>query len=237
MTGNGLKPAFVLHRRRYGDSSLLLELFSQSQGRVAAIAKGALSGRGSRAGLLQPFLPLLADWRGRGEVQTLAGVEAAGAAIGLKGRALYCGLYVNELLVRLTQRHDPQTVLFARYGQTLAALSAGEDADPVLRRFELTLLQALGSVAELGVEADGRTAVRPDGRYRLDPDAGPVPAGEHDRRAVSGQTLLRLAREEALPEPYRREARELLRGILAHHLGDRPLKSRELFKSMQRDKP
>lgn len=235
MTGSGLKPAFVLHRRRYGDSSLLLELFSQAQGRVVAVAKGALAGRGGRAALLQPFLPLLADWRGRGEVQTLATVEAAGSAIALKGRALYCGLYVNELLVRLTQRQDPQTLLFARYGQTLEALAVGEDAEPALRRFELTLLQALGSAADLAVEADGHTPVRAEGRYRLDPDAGPLPAAGHDSRAISGETLLRLARDQALPEPYRREARELLRAILAHHLGDRPLKSRELFKTTQRD--
>jgi len=233
VSGTGLKPAFVLHRRRYGDSSLLLELFSEAQGRVVAIAKGALSGRGTRAAVLQPFVPLLADWRGRGEVQTLGNVEQAGAVIGLKGRALYCGLYLNELLVRLTQRQDPQLLLFARYGQTLTALAAGEEADPVLRRFELTLLQSLGSAAELAMEADGHTPVRPEQRYRLDPDAGPVPAGMHDRQAVSGETLLRLAAEESLPEPFRREARQLLRSILAHHLGDRPLKSRELFKTIQ----
>lgn len=235
MTGSGLKPAYVLHRRRYGDSSLLLELFSEAQGRVVAIAKGALSGRGGRAALLQPFLPLLADWRGRGEVQTLAGVEAAGPALPLKGRALYCGLYVNELLVRLTQRQDPHTLLFARYAQTLSGLAAGEDADTVLRRFELTLLQSLGLVAELVIEADGHTPVEPAVRYRLDPDTGPLRAAAHDGQAVSGETLLCLARDEALPEERRREARSLLRAILSHHLGDRPLKSRELFKTMQPD--
>jgi DNA repair protein RecO (recombination protein O) len=232
-----LKPVYVLHRRRYGDSSLLLELFTQAQGRVVAVAKGVLSGRASRAALLQPFVPLLADWRGRGEVQSLGKVEQAAPAIALKGRALYCGFYLNELLVRLTQRQDPQLLLFAEYGQALAALAAGEDADPVLRRFELCLLQALGSAAELSVEADGHTPVRAEARYRVDPDAGPLPALAQDSQAVSGETLLRLARGDDLPDPCRQEARRLLRAILAHHLGDRPLKSRELFRLMQLDKP
>lgn len=233
MSDSGLKPAFVLHRRRYGDSSLLIDLFSQAHGRVAVIAKGALSGRGTRASLLQPFVPLLADWRGRGEVQTLTGVEQAGVGIGLKGKSLYCGLYLNELLVRLSHRADPQLLLFAQYGQTLTALAAGEDPDPVLRRFELALLQSLGAVAELSLEADGQTPIDPSGRYRLDPEAGPRRSGDSDPQAVSGETLLRLAQSDELPEPWRREARLLLRGILAHHLGDRPLKSRELFRTLQ----
>lgn len=237
MSDPGLQPAFVLHRRRYGDSSLLVDLFSQSQGRVVAIAKGALSGRGGRAALLQPFVPILAAWRGRGEVSTLTGVEQAGGALGLAGRTLYCGFYLNELLLRLCQRQDAQLELFAQYGHALASLAAGEDIDPVLRRFELTLLQALGSAADLTVTADGQTPVEPDGRYRVSVDGGPALAGGDDRQAVSGETLLRLARHDSLPEPYRREARELLRRVLAHHLGNRPLKSRELFQTMPLDKP
>lgn len=237
MVAASLKPAFVLHRRRYGDSSLLLDLFSESQGRVAAIARGALAGRGSRAALLQPFVPLLADWRGRGEVQTLAGVEQAGTAIPLRGRALYCGFYVNELLVRLCQRHEPQLLLFASYAHTLSELAAGADADTVLRHFELALLQALGFAADLATEADGHTAVRAAGRYRVDPQAGPRATAATGAATVSGDTLLRLARGEPLPEGSRQEARRLLRAILAPHLGDRPLKSRELFRTMQVEKP
>lgn len=234
MGGAALKPAFVLHRRRYRDSSLLLDLYSQTHGRTAVIAKGALSGRGQRAALLQPFVPLLADWRGRGEVQSLAVVEPAGPAIALKGRALYCGFYVNELLARLAPRNDPQLLLFARYGETLAALAdAGHDMDRVLRRFELTLLQALGSAADLSLESDGRTPVSADRHYRVDAQGGPHPAPAHDPQAISGATLLALAEEAPLDAAMRQEAKRLLRRILAHHLGDRPLKSRELFKNWQ----
>lgn len=233
MRAGGLKPAFVLHRRRYGDSSLLVDLFTESQGRVVVIAKGALSGRGARASMLQPFIPLLCDWRGRGEVHTLTVVEPAGAGVSLKGKALYCGLYLNELLVRLSHRQDSQLLLFARYAQTLSALAEGGDPDPVLRRFELVLLQSLGTAADLSHETDGTTPVCAEGRYRLAPEAGPIRVGDQDPNSVQGETLLRLAEDLDLPDPYRREARQLLRGILAFHLGGRPLKSRELFKTMQ----
>lgn len=236
MSDAALSPAFVLHRRRYRDTSLLLELFSQRQGRVAVIAKGALSGRNSRAGLLQPFVPLLAQWRGRGEIQTLTGVEAAARPVALHGKPLYCGFYLNELLVRLCHRHDPQVPLFAAYGAALEQLAGGADMDGVLRGFEMTLLSALGLAPDLSMTADRGEAVLPDRHYRVDPVGGPWQTGSDDRQAITGSTLLGLASGNDLSDTGRKQARRLLRGILAHHLGDRPLKSRELFQSLYADK-
>ncbi len=48
-------------------------------------------------------------------------------------------------------------------------------------------------------------------------------------RHLSGRTLLNLASGEPLLPLARREARALMRRILGHYLGDKPLKSRELF--------
>ncbi len=63
-----LLECYVLHRRDYANTSLLLELFSRAQGRLPALAKGAKRPRSGRAALLQPFQPLLAAFSGRGEV-------------------------------------------------------------------------------------------------------------------------------------------------------------------------
>jgi len=43
-----LQPAWLLHRRPYRETSLLIEAFTASAGRIALIAKGA---RGGRKGL------------------------------------------------------------------------------------------------------------------------------------------------------------------------------------------
>jgi DNA repair protein RecO (recombination protein O) len=224
-----LQPAFVLHRRRYGDTSLLLELLTRDAGRLAAVGRGAAGPRAGRAGLLQPFVPLLLGARGRGEVLTLAGVEAAGRPFALHGQALYCGLYLNELLLHLTVRGDPQPQLFAAYLQTLGELAAGAAPDTPLRRFELDLLRALGFGLQLVFEADGRTPVRPNERYDYRIDAGPVPAPLDG--SYSGDTLLRLERGDSLSDSARAEARQLMREVLNHYLGGRPLRSRELFRA------
>lgn len=224
----GLQPVYVLHRRAHGDNNLLVDLFSRDQGRLTVMARGAHKGR--RASLLQPFVPLVADWRGRGEIPTLNHVEAAAKGVRLQGRRLICGLYLNELLVRLLRQHDPQLQLFALYSQSLGALCEA-DEEGVLRGFELDLLQELGFGLQLEYEAASDTPVDPRRRYHYRLEAGPIHAHDDHQLQVSGQTLLHLAQRLPLDAEGRREARALLRYALSAHLGGRPLKSRELFRT------
>ncbi|HBH36525.1 MAG TPA: DNA repair protein RecO, partial [Gammaproteobacteria bacterium] len=97
-----MRAAFLLHRRPYRDTSLLLECLIAGEGRMPLIARGAAKGR--LKGILQPFQPLMLKWRGRGEVMTLTHAEAAEKPVDLKKKLLYCGFYLNELLMRLLPR-------------------------------------------------------------------------------------------------------------------------------------
>jgi len=231
MSTTALQPAFVLHRRAYRDTSLLLELTTRDSGRVAAVARGARGGRGHNSGLLQPFYPLLVGFAGRGEVGTLTGAEPAGVGFALQGTGLYCGLYVNELMLYLTQRQDGNPELFAAYLRVLGDLAGGADAGQALRTFELDLLMHVGFAVRLTTESDGETPISEARRYDYRPEAGPVPAAQG---VVSGATLLALDRRAPLLGEQRREARQLLRAVLAHQLGGRELRSRELFRGTTR---
>jgi DNA repair protein RecO (recombination protein O) len=221
-----LQPAFVLHRRPYGNTSLLLEAFVLDAGRLPLLAKGATSGRVFGASLLQPFVPLLLSRAGRGEVRTLGRYEAEGPPITLTGERLYCGFYVNELLVRLLPREEPHPGLFAAYGATLARLAQEGDPEPALRCFEVALLAELGYALLLDREADSAAPVQPAARYDFVVEKGPVATAGGE---LSGATLLKLANGAAPVGEERREARRLLRRVLDHYLGGRALKSRELF--------
>lgn len=226
-----LTPHYVLHRRPYSNTSLLLELLSLEGVRYPAIAKGARSGRALNAALLQPFRPILAAVTGRGEVRTLCKVETNTSALPLSGEALYCGLYVNELLMRLLGRNDPHDGLFPLYHQVLTRLAEGGDIERDLRRFELGLLQILGYGMLLDRDPVNEEPVRPECRYRYRIESGPeqVVLGAAPTETLSGTTLLALAQDQPLDPAGMREARWLLRRVLDHYLGGRPLKSRELF--------
>lgn len=178
MSVQTLKRGFVLHRRDYRNTSLLIELFTADEGRLACVAKGAKSaprGRSALAALLQPFQPLWLSWVGRGEVKTLTRAEAAAPSIALVAERLYCGFYLNELLTRLIDREDPHEALFVFYQQALADL-ASEPLDAVLRRFELRLLEELGYALDLRSDRQGKP-IEPvhDYRYTSDQGLNPVP--------------------------------------------------------------
>lgn len=228
-----LQLCFVLHRRDFGNTSLILDVFSAAYGRQAVLAKGAKRPRRGGAAaseVLQPFRPLWLSWSGRGEVKTLVRGEPAGAAPDLPGKVLYCGLYLNEILVRLVQRGDAHAALFAFYHKALTDLAAGEDLQTVLRQFELRLLHEIGYAVVLDREAASGTPVTADRYYVYEHESGLRPAGRDDRpQAVSGQTLLDLSAGGSLTGQAAREAKALARRLLAPHLGPRPLKSRELF--------
>lgn len=95
---DGWQRAFVLHGRPYSETSLMLDLFTEGEGRMRVLAKGARGRRSNLKGCLQPFTPLLVRWSGRGEVKTLRSAEPVSLALPLSGSMLYSGLYVNELL-------------------------------------------------------------------------------------------------------------------------------------------
>ncbi len=230
---SGLLQAFVLHRRDYSDTSLLVEVFAGGLGRFPAIAKGARRARNTASALLQPFQPLWLGVTGRGEVRTLTRIEAAGRPLPLRGRALPCAFYLNELLMRLLGRHDPHDPLFAFYHAALNGLGADVDLETSLRQFELRLLEELGYAPCLDREAGGSAPVEPHRSYVVEPGRGPSAAASGGKSSVSGAVLLALARGSELDPAQQREARDLLRRLLEPHLGAKPLKSRELFRRWQ----
>lgn len=230
-----LQAGFVLHHIPYRDSSLILHVFSREQGRLVLVARGARRPRARQRALLQAFRPLLLSWRLGGEMGTLTSVESGGPALALKGDRLLAGFYVNELLLRLAGRHDPNPELFDLYRQTLAALDGERMLAEILRRFEAGALARLGYALPLSDRCLDGNVIEPDRRYRFDVEAGaqPLPPDE-SKRGYSGQTLLALLHDEWTDPVTVAEARHLLAAALEPHLGGQPLKTAQVLKSLRR---
>jgi len=230
-----LQPAYILHSRPYRDSSAILEVLTAEHGRLSLVARGARrrSRGGSSSALLQPFIPLLLSFSGRTELKTLTATEAVGRGFTLRGERLFSGMYVNELLVRLLHRHDAHPQLFAAYAQTLQALAGSAVVDAVLRAFEFSLLDELGYGFDPGVDGHSGETVQAHLWYNYHPEHGlvaTVGAIDPSRPAYAGSDLIAIAGGE-LGGHVRVTAKRLLRQALAGHLGDAPLKSRDLFRT------
>jgi DNA repair protein RecO (recombination protein O) len=226
--------AFVLHSYPYSESSLLLEVFSRVHGRLPLLAKGARRPRSVQRGLLMAFQPLLIGWSGRGEVRTLNGCEWSGGQPLLRGDALLCGFYLNELLLRLMAREDPHESLFDRYAEALSGLNS-EDKTPVLRRFEKALLKELGYAMTLDREAGSGAPIEPQSRYIYEPERGPVRHlnGESALPVFQGNTLLAIAGENYSDPATLPQCKQLMRLLINHRLDRQPLHSRTVFKELQ----
>lgn len=232
-----LEPAWILHRYPYRDTSLLLEVFSRSHGRIGLVARGARAAKSRWRGQLQGFTPLALSWTQRGELATLTGLEARGIAVSVTGRLLPSACYVNELLLRLITRHDPHPQLFAAYEKTLDELAV--DQEPALRRFENTLLRELGYGLLLDREAGSGVPVTADGVYEYRLESGPVRCDNQPRQGLvlHGSSLLALAAGQFDDPRASREVKALMREALALYLGGRPLRSREVMRQLASSSP
>jgi DNA repair protein RecO (recombination protein O) len=227
------EPGFILHTYPFKETSVVAEVFTRGHGRVALIARGARRPASALRGLMQPFTPLLLSWFGKSDLKTLHAAEWQGGLIAPQGRALMCGFYLNELLLRLLARGDAHELLYARYVDTLDLL-AGEttDLERILRRFEKNLLAEIGYGATFDVDADSGTPIDPEARYVFQPERGALRSVGQPGCPVSGQTLLDLAADRFESQTTLAEAKALMRALINHTLGAKPLYTRQLLREL-----
>ena len=237
--------AYVLHHYDWSESSLILDLFTREEGRIAVAAKGAKKPFSQLRGVLLPFQRLQISLGRHAaadetrEVHTLRGADWAGGHPMLGGAALFSGFYLNELLMKLLARHDPHAALFDAYAETLAALAQGDDTvmQAALRAFELVLLREIGLLPDLGTETASHRPVRADRRYLVLADAGVVETADQNEATVTGGTLCALemalhadlASLQQVASGALAELRPLLRAQLHYHLGTSPLRTRQVM--------
>ena len=228
--------AFVLHSYPFRETSLILDVFSRSHGRLAIVARGARRPKSSLRGVLMNFQPLVLSWFGKGEIHTLHSAEWQGGQPYLQGTALMCGFYLNELLLNLLARDDPHAQLFDYYRATLYRLAHETDHAATLRCFEKHLLQELGYALVLDREAGSGKVIQAELRYRYAVERGAFPE-DSDTRAglpVLGKTMLDMAADDYRDPVSSKQSKQLMRMLLNHYLGGKTLHTRELIKDLQK---
>lgn len=229
------RPAFVLHAYPYRETSLIVEAYVREQGRVPLVARGARRAKSTLRGVLLPFQPLLVSWTGKSELRTLTRAEWRGGYAPLRGQALMCGFYLNELLLKLLPRDDPHEALFEVYERSLGALGAGDEPFALLRRFEIALLRELGYAVILDRDVDRDEPVARDRSYVYIVERGPVSDDSAPGNGVelSGQTLIDMQSGSFTSAATQQESKALMRALINHHLGNQVLHTRQLLRDLQ----
>ena len=229
--------AFLLHHRPFRDTSLLIDIFSCDHGKFTLVARGARAQKSRLKPLLRPFMPLSLSWILRSELGTLTGAELDGQPLTLSGDALMSGYYLNELILHLLHRHDPQPEIFAVYSQTIRRLATTTQPAPVLRVFEIELLKLLGYEPGFGHEAITHEDIDPAAHYEYRPEQGPVKVSRDSGPMIfSGATLLAIGSDHLDEPEILKAAGRLLKNVIAHHLGGKELKSRKVLVDLHRSR-
>jgi DNA repair protein RecO (recombination protein O) len=222
-----LAPAYVLHQYAYRDTSRIVEVFTREHGRLTLFARGANGPKSTLRGVLRPFQRMLVSWSGKGEACQLVTAEIDGPVTSLAKQRLMSGFYLNELLLKLTERCDPHPEIFLSYASCVQALCDGEVEEPALRLFEKRLLNDLGYGLELTMTGNG-APVQPGQYYRFAAQSGPQPCVAEAPGAVYGQSLTDLQAESFGDPRSLRDAKRVLRAAIDACLDGRSLKSREV---------
>ena len=247
------EPAYILHQYDWSESSLILEVFTRHRGRVALAAKGVKRHTSNFRPVLLALQPLKLNYtlgaEGNAEIHTLKGAEWAGGHVMPQGEALWSGMYLNELLLRLLARDDPYAALFDIYAGVVRVLAGqhgtSEAIEPVLRAFELVLLRELGHLPDLTQESATLSPLDKGQRYTLIADGGLRQAAGHERAALTSLQWRTIEQALQTDQPFPRTLNALaepevaqalkpqLRHLLQYHCGSTMLRTRQLMMDLQ----
>ena len=199
--------AWILHHRPFSNSSMILEIITFKHGRISLIAKGSRSAKSKFRGLLRPFMPLNIS-----------------------------GYYMNELLLKLLHKDDPQLDVFSLYSETIKKLSLTNQIAPLLRQFEIKLLELIGYALNLIEVVDSQIAINSSSYYEYKPDMGLFMV-ENKQGAMTflGSQLQSIQKQNFECEDTLRCANRLLKNIISYQLGGKKLMTRKVIEEMKRN--
>lgn len=220
--------AFVLQTWDWKETSLLVEFFTLTHGKVIAVARGAKRPSSHFRGILTPFSPLKISFSGQNDVKNLSKAQWMGGFFPIEGEALFSAFYVNELLVRLLVREDPLEGLFGSYVEVLKSLAQGEGSHEVaLRSFELDLMTALGYGLPESDEPwywDGEELKPLRDRF--------IDVKQHI--LISTEMIEKLRQRDFSEADTLAFAKKLLRPMITHYVGEKPLNTRRILQEYKR---
>lgn len=239
--------ALVLHTRPYRNSSLLVDFFCEQSGLLRCVARGQKSSKSKRDTLTQ-FCVYTVAFSGKSDLKTLIKLEAEAPRFLLKKQALFCALYINELLLRVLFTYVPHPDLFQLSCEIYKDLSECEsilDMEKKLRAFEFSLLKDIGYLVDMLHDYQSGNTIKACACYRFDVEQGFTyvpPEQTQQSLCFSGDTILGIAssqfdlmhnQDEERAKVFRKESKMLSRLMLAPYLGDKPLQSRALFEALK----
>ncbi len=226
---NEVLHGYLIHHRKYRERSHIVHLFTQEHGRVDGILRQTPPPQ---------YQPICLQASGKSELKNFTKLEIVNQPIFFFGDAFFSGFYLNEILLRLCPLEVQMEQSFAQYAHTLTQLQQlTQQANPnqflkqILRQFEHELLEDLGYALDFSTDAN-QIEIQASLNYIFQLNEGFIPTVQVSRATLNGQQILSMCQYEK-GRDFGLEQLQLLtklyRQMISSLLGDRPLKSRQLW--------
>jgi len=222
------QPAYLLHRRDWQNSSLILDLFTLDYGRISVLAKGGKKSKSSA--LFRPFSKLMVGWSGRSELKTLISIE--GLTDLIEEKHYLALLYINELLGAFLPGQEADSELFGLYSSLLNNID-NNFGEHNLREFERSMMSMLGYLPDTDLNALSGDLIVADQFYQFIASSGFVACVETDQNAISGQTIVAWNQKQYENKQVLQLAKSIMRCIIDFNLPGKSLKSRDIYRQMK----
>lgn len=232
------QPVFLLNSKPWRENSLWLDVFSRDYGRLALLARSARTRGSELRGILTPFVPICASWYGKEELKTLHRAEWIGGWALPKPNFLFSALYVNELVLKLTAKEDPNPQVYQALYTAHQNFGMGNNPIIALRSFEWQLLAALGLAPDAHLDSDGQK-IEAHQHYLVQPEHAPIKLPENShisptptQQSVSGALLQELAQNQLSIHSDLNQALHLTRKLMDFYL-PQGIKSRQVLQQLR----
>lgn len=226
---NEVLHGYLIHHRKYRERSHIVHLFTQEHGRIDGILRQMPPPQ---------YQPIRLQASGKSELKNFTKLEIVNQPIFFFGDAFFSGFYLNELLLRLCPLEVEMPKTYQQYGRTLTQLQQLlTQTDPnqflkqILRQFEHVLLEELGYAIDFSVDSS-QAEINPLKHYYFQINDGFSTSLTSSRASVSGQQILSMLSYQSggdFNEEQLQLLTKLYRQVITALMGDRPLKSRQLW--------
>ncbi len=228
-----LEPAFVLHTRAFKETSLIVDLFTKNLGRINVVAKGARRPKSPLKSVLTPSCLFAVSFSGKSELKNLNACELLNHYSLSRPASFNSIIYVNELLIKATEKEDPHKRVFNQYQlfyEGLTVSKKGVEIEVLLRSFELLLLEELGYGIDLEFETISGDKIRPEISYEFDPSLGFTKLQNDlikSKEVFLGKDILNFASGDLTEPSSRFTSKKIMRLALDYHLGNKSINIRK----------
>ena len=224
---NNLIKSFIIHARKYRETSMIYDVLTEEQGLISILAKGIKSRKDGF--ILQPFRELQLSYTER-TLPLLTKYEIVSSYLEASNKFMLESLYFNELIYRFIPKSEPLVKLYNFYKEYLQYMNTTSDNRLiVLLRFEIIFLKEIGYEMHLSYPSD--YIIDEENIFYYDYESGFKEAKKNTQyiNIISGSSLKKLLNNQLSSIQEKKILRNIIRDIFKNLAGPKSIKSYDIL--------